>query len=69
VGVTEETDAIAIVVSEETGAISLVAGGQIVRHLDAAALRQQLSQLLGPPVKAFGRRKAGVVAPVRDAAK
>ena len=69
VGVTEESDAIAIVVSEETGMISLVSGGEITRNLDAAALRQRLSQLLEPPLRAFGRRKAAVAAPVRDPAK
>ena len=69
VGITEETDAIAMVVSEETGAISLVTGGEIARNLDAAALRQQLSELLGPPLKAFRRRKAGTVAALRDPAK
>ncbi len=69
VGVTEETDAIAVVVSEETGSLSLVAGGELVRNLDGAALRQRLNELLGPPLQAFGRRKAGVVAPVRDPVK
>ena len=68
-GVTEETDAIAIVVSEETGAISLVAAGELTRSLDAAALRQRLSELLGPPLKPFRRRKVGPIAPVRDSVK
>jgi diadenylate cyclase len=58
VGITEESDAIAIVVSEETGMISLVAGGEITRNLDASALRQRLSELLGPPAGALGWRKA-----------
>lgn len=57
VGITEESDAIAIVISEETGMISLVAGGEILRNLDASTLRQRLSELLGPPLGAFGRRK------------
>ena len=38
IGVTEDTDALAVVVSEETGIISLVAGGEIRRELDAARL-------------------------------
>ena len=33
IGVTEDTDALAVVVSEETGIISLVVGGQIRREL------------------------------------
>lgn len=57
VGITEESDAIAIVISEETGMISLVAGGEIIRNLDASTLRQRLSELLGPPLGAFGWRK------------
>ena len=40
VGATEEGDAIAIVVSEEIGAISLAVGGEITRNLDGAALRR-----------------------------
>src|SRR5919204_4787590 len=39
IGLTEENDAIAIVVSEETGTISVVADGQIDRGLTADALR------------------------------
>jgi diadenylate cyclase len=69
VGVTEETDAIALVVSEERGTISLVAGGKLQAHLDAVGLRQRLSELLGPPLKTFGRRKAGVVTPLHDPAE
>ncbi len=69
VGVTEETDAIAVVVSEETGTISLVTGGEIARNLDAAALRQRLSELLRPPLRALGWRKARVPAALGDVAK
>lgn len=57
VGITEESDAIAIVISEETGMISLVAGGEILRNLDASTLRQRLSEVLGPPLGAFSWRK------------
>jgi len=46
IGITEETDAIAVIVSEETGAISLAVGGQIQRDLSVEELRQRLSQLL-----------------------
>ncbi len=38
IGITEETDAIAVVVSEETGAISAVYEGDIVRNLDGPGL-------------------------------
>jgi diadenylate cyclase len=39
VGITEETDAVVIVVSEETATISAVMGGDLVSGLDAARLR------------------------------
>jgi diadenylate cyclase len=58
VGVTEESDAIAVVVSEETGTISLVVAGTISRHLDGGILRQRLSQLMGPPQRGFGRTRS-----------
>ena len=45
-GITEETDAIAVVVSEETGGISLALGGELMRDLDPKALRNKLYQYL-----------------------
>ncbi len=42
-GLTEETDAFVIVVSEETGTISVVQGGRLVRDLDAVTLRRALT--------------------------
>jgi len=47
-GVTEQTDAVAVVVSEESGGISLAVGGNIVRGLDEDELRQRLYGLLAP---------------------
>src|ERR1700759_110194 len=38
IGITEDTDAISVVVSEETGLISFVQGGQIARGLDGPRL-------------------------------
>ena len=46
IGLTEENDAVAIVVSEETGIISLVADGQVERGLDADRLRSRLRSLI-----------------------
>lgn len=46
IGITEETDAVAVIVSEETGAISLAVAGQIERDLTADQLRMRLSDLL-----------------------
>lgn len=49
VGLTEETDAVVVVVSEETGELSVALAGQISRGLSATALRDKLTQLLRPP--------------------
>ena len=45
IGLTKETDAVVIVVSEETGAISFVLEGKITRNLDPTALRRILLRL------------------------
>ncbi len=45
-GVTEENDSVAIVVSEETGGISLVLDGAIERNLDVERLRARLTSLV-----------------------
>jgi diadenylate cyclase len=46
IGLTEENDAVAIIVSEETGAISVVVDGQIERGVDADDLRDRLRALV-----------------------
>ncbi|MEP7198674.1 MAG: diadenylate cyclase CdaA [Chloroflexota bacterium] len=43
IGVTEQSDAISIVVSEETGIISIARNGRMVRNLDEARLRNILN--------------------------
>ncbi len=48
IGLTELVDAVAIVVSEETGKISVVVGGRITRDLDSTALTRVLKRLLEP---------------------
>jgi diadenylate cyclase len=47
VGITEETDALVVVVSEETASISVVLGGEMLRGLDAPRLRVVLREILG----------------------
>ena len=42
IGITEETDAVVVVVSEEKGAVSICFNGNIVRSLDAHSLREAL---------------------------
>jgi diadenylate cyclase len=46
IGLTEENDAVAVVVSEETGSISLVLGGDLQRGISPDALRSELRSLL-----------------------
>ena len=69
VGVTEESDAIAVVASEETGTVSLMAGGEMVRNLDPGTLRQRMSDLLGPRLRSPAGRKAEVPARFGSAAR
>jgi uncharacterized protein (TIGR00159 family) len=65
IGVTEDTDAVAVVVSEETGIISVVAGGRIRRELDGRSLKQALLEAL--EVSAVAQNKAlGETVTVRD---
>jgi diadenylate cyclase len=44
IGITEETDAVAVIVSEESGIISASLGGKIIRNLDGTALRGLLEK-------------------------
>jgi uncharacterized protein (TIGR00159 family) len=56
IGVTEETDAVVVVVSEERGTISLCFGGNIARDLDGATLRKALLGLFQKEKKKRRRR-------------
>lgn len=55
IGISEQTDALVVVVSEETGSISLVERGRVIRDLDEERLRTSLAALLRP---AAGARRA-----------
>jgi len=57
VGITEQNDALAIVVSEETGIISVARGGRIARRLDTQRLRTILGAF-HKPRRLFGGRTA-----------
>ena len=46
IGITEETDAVALVVSEETGVVSFIVDGHMQRYLDSKSLRELLYQYL-----------------------
>ena len=62
IGVTEDTDAAAVVVSEETGVISFVQNGEITRYLNSSSLRELIRNALEPQ-----RRLFEVVSPARRA--
>jgi len=51
IGITEETDAVAVVVSEETGTLSLAREGRITRGLTEEELKVALLALIGPQVR------------------
>jgi uncharacterized protein (TIGR00159 family) len=55
IGLTELVDAVVIVVSEETGKISVVVGGKMTRNLDDERLKKVLTRLLEPR-RAQGRK-------------
>jgi diadenylate cyclase len=66
IGITEDSDAVAVVVSEETGLISFVQAGQIRRGLDATKLRASIFEALEVPA-AESRREKGKPLPEAEA--
>ncbi len=48
VGISEKSDAVVVIVSEENGSISIARDGKIFRNLDGASLREKLS---GPAIE------------------
>jgi diadenylate cyclase len=54
-GMAETTDALVVIVSEETGIISVAEGGRLMRYLDANGLRQELQKVYGRR-ESMGRR-------------
>jgi diadenylate cyclase len=53
-GITEQTDAVTVVVSEESGIISLAHNGRMVRHLDERRLKKLLKALIQPQTPGSG---------------
>ena len=77
IGITEETDAIAVIVSEETGAISMAMGGKIERDLTVDQLRERLGselrRYMGPvtlptPIAQDEESDAALESPLRETA-
>ena len=58
-GITEHSDAAAVVVSEETGTVSLANAGKLIRHLDTKTLEEMLTALLKPKGVAIHLFKRG----------
>ncbi len=50
IGITEDTDAVAVVVSEQTGEISLAVSGAMERNISLERLRVRLGELVGAPI-------------------
>jgi len=59
IGVTEENDAVAIVVSEETGRISVVEDGDLEHDIDSERLRERLRQVVTLRRGSDKQRQAG----------
>ena len=49
IGISETTDAIVLIVSEETGIMSMARGGRLTRHLDTKSLREILESIYAQP--------------------
>ncbi len=52
-GVSESTDAVVLIVSEETGIISLARNGKLTRHLDAKTIKEYLKEIYDDEPKGF----------------
>src|SRR5262249_48399572 len=58
-GITEETDAVVVIVSEERGTISFCFNGNIASNLDGPKLRTMLEAIFSPKVRKKSRRNKG----------
>lgn len=72
-GITERTDAVSIVVSEETGEISVAADGRLTPNLTEAELRTTLKHLLSPApavgINGYPERRNGKSEEHRDSSR
>jgi diadenylate cyclase len=58
IGITEGSDAISIVVSEETGLVTFVESGRVIRNVDTATLRRLLLEAMEIPLMEVKREQA-----------
>src|SRR5436853_353070 len=58
IGITEGSDAISIVVSEETGLVTFVISGNVIRNVDSATLRRLLLEAMEIPIIEVKREPA-----------
>lgn len=56
VGISEVTDSLTVIVSEETGKISVAYGGELERGLDAQRLRERLTEIQNKPAEEKKRK-------------
>jgi len=63
-GLSQETDAVVVIVSEETGTISVAENGRLIRNLTIEGLESLLVELLARPTVALGGRRG--VAPKEE---
>jgi diadenylate cyclase len=70
-GISEVSDAVAIVVSEETGSVSVVHGGRMIRRLDADRLENILRAFFRPekPASPLGRLFGRLFPPAKEDSK
>jgi len=66
IGITEETDAMVIVISEERGWISVAHEGKLIRGIDAMALRKIMTNQLNPLDKADPSTDADINSPAEQ---
>jgi len=68
IGLTEETDAIVVLVSEEAGAAHIVQSGQMMKNLTETQIRDTLTDLLNlnVPHEPFPKRMKGWIKTIKD---
>lgn len=64
IGITEGTDAISLVVSEETGLITFVENGEVRRNIDTTQLRSMMLKAMEMPMI---EKKRGTAKPMKEA--